>query len=105
MAYQVTTNLPIEDKLNSKLRILMESGLLNFYHDNSVFLIQLSAEMSEHKQRDSNEVGQYQNSPLLTISPFLSIMAVYFTILTLWCTVFIMEIIYFRHTNKFPLFL
>lgn len=56
--------------------------------------------MSEFKQKDQNEVGQQQHVPLLTITPFLSIMAVYLAVLSVWFVVFILEIIHFRKNKR-----
>lgn len=97
MAYQVSTNLPIEEKLNSRLRALIESGLMNYYHEKSSFLIQLSSALSEYKLNDLPEL--YYNCPLLTISTFASIMAVYFAILAVWCLVFFWELLHRRFVN------
>lgn len=49
MSYQVRKNSPIEGKLNTNIRRLIESGLTDFYTNQCVFLIQLSGAITSRK--------------------------------------------------------
>lgn len=89
MSYQIVKNLPIEDKLNVIIRRLIESGLMDLYARESLFLFELVIAVKENADKKQSNL-RYITMDHMGIMFGIFVFAMLGTIV-----IFAMEMIYF----------
>lgn len=98
MSYQVAKNLPIENKLNTIIQRLLESGLTNFYLNKCMFLIRLSGIITSQIQGTNM---QHSNASGITMNNFQSFCIFYMIAMFIAVLTFIGELLYKRNKMVF----
>lgn len=97
MSYQIAINSPIENKLNVIIQRIIESGLMDYFARQSIFLIKLAQAINSHAAGASD--GEHSNGRGITMEHMGRLCDIFVLIMFGTIVVFAMEIVYFNKTK------